>query len=118
MIHKLFLSILEQDPAPIVVCDTESIIRYMNPSAIRHYHKDLTGCNVKDCHNNASNEKIDKVLSWFQKSRDNNCVYTYHSDKENKDVYMIALRDGDGTLMGYYEKHAYRDRETKAMYEM
>ena len=38
-------------------------------------------------------------------------------DKENKDVYMIALRDDDGTLIGYYEKHEYRDMETMSLYD-
>ena len=31
---------------------------------------------------------------------------------------MVALRDEDGTLIGYYEKHEYRDRETAALYDM
>ena len=44
-------------------------------------------------------------------------MYTYRNDKENKDVYMVALRDGDGTLIGYYEKHEYRDREAMGLYE-
>ena len=25
---------------------------------------------------------------------------------------MVALRDNSGTLIGYYEKHEYRNRET------
>ncbi len=117
MINKLFKSILEQDTAPIVVCDLKHIIVYMNRSAKERYHKDLTGGNLKDCHNAESNEMIDKVVSWFGESRDNNIIFTYHSEKENKDVYMVALRDDDGTLIGYYEKHEYRNRETKTLYE-
>lgn len=27
--------------------------------------------------------------------------------KENKDVYIVALRDESKTLIGYYEKHEY-----------
>lgn len=117
MLNKLFKSILNQDQAPIVVCDMESVIVYMNPSAIARYHKDLTGSNLKDCHNAKSNEMIEKVLAWFKTSRDNNMVYTYHNDKENKDVYMVALRDEEGNLIGYYEKHEYRNRETGRMYD-
>ena len=105
MLNKLFKSILEQDTAPIVVCDMDSIIVYMNPSAIERYHKDLTGSNLKDCHNTKSNEMIEKVLAWFGESHDNNIIYTYHNDKENKDVYMVAIRDYDKNLIGYYEKH-------------
>lgn len=116
MINKLFKSILEQDAAPIVVCNLEHKIEYMNTSAIESYHKDLTGSNLKDCHNAKSNEMIDKVVSWFGESNDNNIIFTYHNEKENKDVYMVALRDDDGTLIGYYEKHEYRNRETDTLY--
>lgn len=88
----------------------------MNPSAKDQYHKDLTGSNLKDCHNAKSNEMIDKVVSWFGESKDNNIIFTYHNEKENKDVYMVALRDDDGTLIGYYEKHQYRNREKDTIY--
>lgn len=116
MLNKLFKSILEQDTAPIVVCDMDNIIVYMNSSAIERYHNDLTGSNLKDCHNAKSNEMIEKVLAWFKESKGNNIIYTYHNEKENKDVYMVALRDDDGTLIGYYEKHEYRSRETDTLY--
>lgn len=117
MLNKLFKSILEQDIAPIVVCDTDDIIVYMNRAAIQQYRKNLTGSNIKDCHPADANEKIDKVVGWFKKSKENNIIYTYHNEKENKDVYMVALRDDGGTLIGYYEKHEYRNRETVGLYE-
>ena len=34
-------------------------------------------------------------------------------DKENKDVYMVALRDDTGALICYYEKHEYRNIEKR-----
>ncbi len=74
------------------------------------------GSSLLDCHNKASNEKIEQVVEWFGKSPDNNRVYTFYNQKENKDVYMIALRDGSGKLIGYYEKHEYRNRETAEFY--
>jgi hypothetical protein len=60
---------------------------------------------------------ICKVTDWFAKNQENNIIYTYHNDKQNKDVYMVALRKEDGTLIGYYEKHEYRNRETAKFYE-
>ena len=51
------------------------------------------------------------------KSEENNMIYTFYNEKENKDVYMVALRDEDETLIGYYEKHEYRDRETAGLYD-
>ncbi|MBE7043684.1 MAG: fatty acid/phospholipid synthesis protein PlsX [Ruminococcaceae bacterium] len=115
--NQLFKSILEQDTAPIVVCDLEHTIVYMNPSAKARYHKDLTGNSVKNCHNATSCEMIDKVISWFGERENNNMMFIYHNEKENKDVYMVALRDDNGTLIGYYEKHEYRNRETNKSYD-
>ena len=117
MLNKFFKSILEQGLAPIVVCDINDIIVYMNPSAVERYHKDLTGKSIKDCHPPQANEMIDKVVAWFRESVDHNIIYTFRNENENKDVYMVALRDDDGTLIGYYEKHEYRNRETRALYE-
>lgn len=117
MLNKLFKSIIDRDSASVVVCDMNSKIVYMNPSSIKRYHKDLTGCNLKDCHPPKANEMIDKVLAWFKASEDNNIMYTFHNEKENKDVYMVALRDDDKTLIGYYEKHEYRNRETVGFYQ-
>lgn len=111
-LNTFFKSVLEQDTAPIVICDLEHTIVYMNPASIARYHTDLTGRNLKACHNADSNEKIDCVIAWFKESRDNNIIYISRNDKENKDVYMVALRDNIGTLIGYYEKHEYRNRKT------
>lgn len=33
-------------------------------------------------------------------------------------VYMVALRDDAGQLIGYYEKHEYRNRETMKVYDL
>jgi len=43
-------------------------------------------------------------------------MYTSYNEKENKDVYMVALREENGDLIGYYEKHEYRNRETVPFY--
>lgn len=116
MLNQLFKSVIDQDNAAIVICDTESVIVYMNPAAVERYHKDLTGRSLKDCHNAKSNELIEKVLAWFGENPANNIMYTYYSEKENKDVYMVALRDAEERLIGYYEKHEYRNRETVKPY--
>lgn len=117
-LSKFFKSVLDQDLAPVVICDLEHTVVYMNPASIARYHTDLTGESLKFCHNADSNEKIDRVVAWFAESKDNNIVYTYHNDKENKDVYMVALRDDNGTLIGYYEKHEYRNQETAKLYKI
>ena len=108
-------SIVEQDPAPIVVCDRQHTIVYMNPAAIRRYAKRggaaLVGKSLLDCHTAASGEKIRQAAAWFAAAPEHNRLFTYHNPQENRDTYTIALRDEDGCLIGYYEKHEYRTPE-------
>ncbi len=117
-INSFLKSIIDSDTTPIVICDLEHTVVYMNPVSIARYKVDITGKSIKSCHNAESNAKIDKIVTWFAESKDNNIVFTHHSEKENKDVYMIALRDDNGTLIGYYEKHEYRNKETTETYKM
>lgn len=116
-----FKSVLDQDPAAVVLCDTEHTIIYMNPAAIARYEKyggaALLGRSLLRCHPPQANALIERVLAWFGTDPAHNCVHTFYNEQENKDVYMIALRDGE-TLIGYYEKHVYRDRDMTPFYEM
>ena len=117
-----YQSVLETDRAAVVLCDLEHTILYMNPAAIRRYEKwggeALLGKSLLDCHNEKSCKMIAKVVDWFRASPDHDLVYTFHNEKENKDVYMVALRDTTGGLIGYYEKHEYRNRETMELYDL
>ena len=44
-------------------------------------------------------------------------IYTFYNEKQNKDVYMAALRS-EGKLIGYYEKHEFRNKETMKPYDL
>ena len=115
-----FKSVVEQDLCAVVICNLEHEIIYMNPAAVERYSKrggaKLVGQSLLDCHNARSNEIIKKVVAWFEESADHNRIYTFYNEKENKDVYMVALRDEAGNLIGYYEKHEYRNKETEEFY--
>ncbi len=118
--YKIFKSVLESDKAPIVICNTEHTVIYMNDSAIKKYEKygaaELVGKSILSCHNEKSCKMIIEITEWFGKSKSNNTVYTSRNEEENKDVYMVALRDSGGDLIGYYEKHEYRNREQAELY--
>lgn len=105
----------------MVICNLEHEIIYMNPAAAERYAKSggaaLVGKSLMDCHNAQSGAMIEKVMDWFSQGAEHNIIYTFRNEKENMDVYMVALRDEDGTLIGYYEKHEYRDVETSAPYD-
>lgn len=120
-LSKYMKSVIDMDRAAVVICSLDHTIIYMNPAAVRRYAKRggkaLIGRSLLECHNEKSNEMIEKIVAWFEKSAENNMIHTYYNEKENKDVYMVALRDDDGTLIGYYEKHEYRNRETAGLYD-
>ncbi|MDE5582358.1 MAG: fatty acid/phospholipid synthesis protein PlsX [Ruminococcus sp.] len=121
-IKDFFKAVVDSDNAPVVVCDLQHTIIYMNPTAVERYKKrggaELVGSSLLDCHNEKSNIMIKKVVEWFGKSAENNRIFTFRNDRENKDVYMIALRDGEGGLIGYYEKHEFRNPEISTRYNM
>ena len=118
---SFFKSIIDQDRSAVVICNLEHEIIYMNPTAIEYYGKrggdKLIGQSLLECHNPESREKIQQVVDWFAAEESHNIVYTFHNEKQNKDVYMVALRDG-GKLIGYYEKHEYRNMETMKLYDL
>lgn len=120
-INKYFKSIIDADRQAVVICDLNHTIIYMNPSAITRYAKrgveKLIGQSLLNCHNKKSGEIINKVISWFSESKENNIIYTFYNEKENKDVYMVALRDDNNKLIGYYEKHEIRNNETMKLYD-
>ena len=121
MLNQMMKSVLEQDRAAVVLCDLSHTIVYMNPAAQRNYEKwggkELIGKSLLACHNPNSNEIIKKVVAWFEESPKNNMIYTFKNEKQNKDVYMVALRDDNQKLIGYYEKHEYRTAESASTYD-
>lgn len=118
---NFYKSIVDQDKSSIVICNLKHEIIYMNPAAVHSYSKyggdKLVGRSLLDCHNPESKDKIQQVIDWFVADESHNIVYTFHNEKQNKDVYMVALRD-EGKLIGYYEKHEYRDAETMKQYDL
>jgi PAS domain-containing protein len=117
---EYFKSIIDQDRCAVVICNLEHEIIYMNPAAVKNYAKrggeQLVGKSLLDCHNEESGRKIKQVVEWFAASPEHNLVYTSYNEKLNRDIYIIALRSGE-KLIGYYEKHEFRNRETMEKYD-
>ncbi len=114
-----FKALVDADDEPIVICDVKHIIIYMNPTAVKRYAKrggaNLIGKSIFDCHNAHSKEIILSVFEKFLNDPTLNKVYTYTKnwDNEDTDVYIVALRDPTGNLLGYYEKHESRIHESQ-----
>lgn len=98
-------AILDGLNEPIVFVDTHHIIRYMNAQAAAQYQKKggyaLLGRNVLDCHNASSHKKIMEVFARMRSGADEEAIY----QQPGRIVYMRAVRDPEGKLLGYYERY-------------
>ena len=91
---------------PYVFCDLDHVIRYMNRPGIAHYGKRggaaLIGTNVLDCHNAGSRAQMLDIFDRMQRDGLDEELIT---DSERWRIYMRAVRDSDGALLGYYERY-------------
>jgi PAS domain-containing protein len=89
---------------PFVFCDTDHVIRYWNARGAAAYAKrgaDI-GYSILDCHNETSCAQIIEIAERF--SADPALDEVLITDSKRHRVWMRAVRDTDGTLLGYYER--------------
>ena len=108
MIDKAVMAaILDSLKDPLMFVDTEHVIRYMNKAAVAHFDdgEALIGRSLLDCHNELSCDIIKETLRAMQGGEDERLI----SDTEEHRIYMRAVRDTDGQVIGYYERYAAPD---------
>jgi DUF438 domain-containing protein len=101
---SLLASILDSLKDPILFADTEHITRYMNKAAIAHYSggESLIGRSLLDCHNEASQALMKEILAALHAGEEERL----YADNEEHRIYMCAVRDPQGRVLGYYERYA------------
>ena len=104
--------LIDTKPTPVVICDLEYRIVFMNTCAKKRYKKsqgeDIVGKKLHAFVDIETLSKIDMVVEWFKESKDNNKVFSQHTES-NTDVYIIAIRDEDGELIGFTDIFEERD---------
>lgn len=100
----LLAAMLESLKDPFLFTDTDHVIRYMNRAAIAHYKEGaaLLGASLLDCHNAASRTMIHEIFAAFQAGATDERLIT---DNAKHRIYMRAVRDPAGRLLGYYERY-------------
>jgi DUF438 domain-containing protein len=96
-------ALLDSLKDPVVFVDTGHTVRYINKAAERHYKegRTLLGRSIMACHNAASNAVIQEVFAALQAGEDERLI----TDSPKHRIYMRAVRDADGALIGYYERY-------------
>jgi len=99
----LMAAIVESLKDPILFADTEHAIRYMNGAAIAYYDEGerLLATSLLDCHNEQSNRVIIDTLADMRAGLQERLI----TDNKKHRIYMRAVRDRDGQVLGYYERY-------------
>lgn len=103
--NELFGHLLDSLKDPFVFCDTDHVIRYWNAEAMRHYagRGSGPGHSILDCHNETSCAQIIDIAERFATDRDLDEILI--TDNAKHRIFMRAVRDADGTPLGYYERY-------------
>ena len=99
----LMAQVLDSFIDPVLVADTEHTVIYMNAAAVDHYTggETLMGTSLLDCHNEDSQKVMIEVLAALRAGEEERLI----SDDEKRRIYMRAVRDEEGEVVGYYERY-------------
>jgi PAS domain-containing protein len=97
-------AILDSLKDPVLVADTAHVTRYMNRAAMAYYEEGaaLLGRSLLDCHNARSQQMMIDILAAMQHDGLEEQLTT---DNDEHRIYMRAVRDQDGRVIGYYERY-------------
>ena len=103
-------SILDSIEYPIIFVDTNCTIKYLNKRAQDEYYvrrkiKNLIGKELFHCHPPQAKETLRKAFKDLAESGEDE-LYLYESHKVNSKLYLRAVRNKDGELIGFYQRYA------------
>lgn len=101
--QKLMAALLDSLKESLLFADTDHTIRYMNKAAIARYKRgeSLIGTSLLDCHNENSQRIMIDILAAMHEGEDERFIGEFKGQR----LYMRAVRDEDGKLVGYYERY-------------
>ncbi|NLC70010.1 MAG: PAS domain-containing protein [Desulfuromonadaceae bacterium] len=100
---QLFAAFMDSLKNPFLFVDNDHIIRYLNRAAKAHYSEGekLIGRSILDCHNEDSRRQILEIFEKMKEGLEERLI----TDNERHRIYMRAVRDPLGRLLGYYERY-------------
>jgi DUF438 domain-containing protein len=98
-----YAAFLDSLKDPFLFVDTGHVIRYMNRAAKAHYSAGdkLLGRSIFACHNEESCRLIGEIFEKMKDGLEEELI----TDNDCHRIYMRAVRDGDGRLLGYCERY-------------
>ena len=104
--EQMLSLILDSYPYPVLFADCDHVIRYLNKNAEYLYYRergyaDLIGKSIFECHNGKSKEKI---IAGVERLKNHAMEQFLGVDAKNRRLYMQAVRDETGVMVGYIER--------------
>jgi PAS domain-containing protein len=96
-------AVLDSLKDPVLVADNGHEIVYMNRAAVEHFDAGsaLLGTSILDCHNERSCRIIVEILAAMHEGLEERLI----TDNDKHRIYMRAVRDRGGRVIGYYERY-------------
>ena len=75
----------------------------MNRAAVEYYDEgqELIGRSLLECHNERSQQMMVDILAAMHAGEEERLI----TDDEEHRIYMRAVRDQEGRVLGYYERY-------------
>ena len=110
-LNNFFRGIIDSEEGPIVLCNLEYRVIYENPAALRYYTlaSPMTGKLLSTLMDEEMMSKIVMSVEWFKEDIKNNKVFALHDNKNNMDMYILAIRNTNGELIGFYGRREDRN---------
>jgi DUF438 domain-containing protein len=107
---EIMEAILDSIEYPIIFVDTDFIIKYLNKRAREEYYekrkiKNLIGKEIYHCHPPQAKEALRKAFKELTETGDNE-LFLYESQKVKSKLYLRAVRNKEGQLIGFYQRYA------------
>ena len=61
--------------------------------------------------------KVTVTLEWCKEDVSHDCILAVRDKRNNTDIYMCAMRDENGELIGFCSRHRSRINDEAAPYE-
>ena len=99
-----FKGIVDSEEGPIVICNLDYRIVYVNPKADVYYEpvKPLAGKLLATLMDEEMMSKVGMSVEWFKEDVKNNKVFALHDKVNNMDMYILAIRNSKNELIGFY----------------
>ena len=123
----VFRTIVDMAESPVVVCDLDYMIIYANPVAENNYRSSTaTLHNIKQLAGNRldlffSEEEMSGIrmtVEWFKDDPKNNRIFASHDPHSNSDLYILAIRNTEQELVGFFGRLEARTPETAKVFDI